>query len=375
MTDTSAQTRPVIPVCDLQPGIQAHWDEFMEAFASVLRSGQFIMGPNVQAFEEEVAAYHGVKHAIGVNSGTDALFISLRALGIGPGDEVITTPFTFFATGEAISHVGATPVFVDIDPVTYNIDPNLIEAAITPRTKAILPVHLYGQAADMDPIVALAEKHDLKIVEDVAQAMGGRYKGRLLGTIGDAGAFSFFPTKTLGGFGDGGMITTNDDEVAEMARMLRTHGSKKKYYNEMIGYNSRLDELQAALLRIKLRELDTANEQRRAAAARYRELLGDTAGIELPAEAADVYHVYHQYTIRIKDRSRDQLQEALAAQGVSTMVYYPVPVHRLPVYDATSPTLSYAEAAAGQVLSLPMWAGMDEDTQERVAAALVRALS
>lgn len=364
------QARPTIPVCDLQPNIEAHFDEYMEAFASVLRSGQFIMGPNVRAFEEEVAAYHGVKHAIGVNSGTDALYISLRALGIGPRDEVITTPFTFFATAEAVSLVGGTPVFVDIDPVTYNIDPNLIEAAITPRTKAIMPVHLYGQGADMDPIMALAEKHSLKIVEDVAQAMGGRYKGRLLGTIGDAGAFSFFPTKTLGGFGDGGMITTNDDKVAEMARMLRTHGSKRKYYNEVIGYNSRLDELQAAILRIKLRDLDKANEQRRAAGARYRELLDDVAGIELPIESPDAYHVYHQYTIRVKDRSRDELQEALASEGVSTMVYYPVPVHRLPVYEANAPVLPHSEAAAGQVLSLPMWAGLDADTQEQVATAL-----
>lgn len=360
-----------IPVCDLQPEIRERWDEYLQAFADVLRSGQFIMGPNVRAFEEEFAAYHGVKHAIGVNSGTDALYISLRALGIGPGDEVITTPFTFFATAEAISLVGATPVFVDIDPVTYNIDPDLIDAAVTDRTKAILPVHLYGQAADMDPISDIAQRHGLKIVEDVAQAMGGRYKGRLLGTMGDAGAFSFFPTKTLGGFGDGGMITTNDDKVAEVARMLRTHGSRKKYYNEMLGYNSRLDEVQAAMLRIKLRHLDEANERRRVVAVRYRELLSDVPGVEPPHEAADVYHVYHQYTIRIKGANRDEVQQALRARGVATMVYYPVPLHKLPVYEGAYRSMRHAEKAAAQVLSLPMWPELEAEKQRRVVEALL----
>lgn len=364
----------MIPVCDLLPGIENHWDEFMEAFAGVLRSGQFIMGPNVQAFEEEAARYLGVKHAIGVNSGTDALVISLRALGIGPGDEVITTPFTFFATAEAISMVGATPVFVDIDPATYNIDPNLIEAAITERTKAILPVHLYGQAADMDPIVDIARRYDLKIIEDVAQAMGGRYKGRLLGTIGDAGAFSFFPTKTLGGVGDGGLIATNDDGVAEIARMLRNHGSERKFYNEMLGYNSRLDEVQAAILRIKLRYLDEANERRRAVAARYHELLAGIPGIEPPSETKDAYHVYHQYTIRIKRARRDDVHQAMKEHGVATMIYYPVPIHKLPVYQGVPFNLPQAELAAEQVLSLPMWPELDEKTQRRVVEALTLAL-
>lgn len=361
----------MIPVCDLQPDIEQHWDEFMEAFAGVLRSGQFIMGPNVRAFEEETAFYLGVKHAIGVNSGTDALVIALRALGIGPGDEVITTPFTFFATAEAISMVGATPVFVDIDPATYNLDANLIEDAVTERTKAILPVHLYGQAADMDPIVEIARRHNLKVVEDVAQAMGGHYKGRPLGTIGDAGAFSFFPTKTLGGFGDGGLIVTNDDNVAEMARMLRTHGSKKKYYNEMLGYNSRLDEVQAAMLRIKLRRLDEANERRRAVASRYREMLAAVPGIELPHENTNSYHVYHQYTIRIKDRNRDEVQHHLKEQGVSTMVYYPFPLHQLQVYKDANARLPHAELASKQVLSLPIWPGLNEEMQRRVVRALL----
>lgn len=366
------QKLDMIPVCDLLPDIQEHWDEYMQAFADVLRSGRFILGPNVQAFEEEVAEYLEVKHAIGVNSCTDALHISLRALGIGPGDEVITTPFTFFATAEAIHLVGATPVFVDIDPVTYNIDPRLIESVITSRTRAILPVHLYGQATDMDPILDIANEYNLKVVEDAAQAMGGKYKDRLLGTIGDVGAFSFFPTKTLGGFGDGGMIVTNDDEIAEAARMLRAHGSKKKYHNEMIGFNSRLDEFQAAMLRIKLRHLVQANERRRAVASRYGEFLAGVRGIELPHETSNAYHVYHQYTIRIKDANRDDVQQALKSHGVATMVYYPVPLHKLPLYNGTPPSMPQAEFAAEQVLSLPIWPELDERTQRRVAEALRR---
>ena len=242
-----------IPIYDPRPEIEALWDEIQAAIHRVLKSGRFILGPEVKAFEQEVAEYLGVKHAIGVNSGTDALVIALRALGVGPGDEVITTPFTFFATAEAISLVGATPVFVDIDPKTFNINPELIPEAITSRTKAILPVHLYGQAADMDPILDIAERHGLRVLEDTAQAFGAKYKGQKLGTLGDAGAFSFFPTKNLGGIGDGGLIATNNDNVAELARMLRAHGAKKKYFHEMIGYNSRLDELQAnifSLLRV-----------------------------------------------------------------------------------------------------------------------------
>lgn len=368
------QDRPHIPVCDLQPGIQAHWDEFVEAFCNVLRSGRFILGPNVRAFEEEVAAYHGVRYAIGVNSGTDALHIALRALGIGPGDEVITTPFTFFATAEVISLVGAKPVFVDIDPETYNIDPDLIESAITERTKAILPVHLYGLPADMERIVDIAQRHGLAIVEDVAQAMGGRLGTCLLGTIGDAGALSFFPSKTLGGFGDGGMIITDDDKVAETARMLRAHGSRKKYYNEMVGYNSRLDEVHAAMLRIKLRFLDQANEMRRSVAARYHQLLANVPGIVVPQERPGVYHVYHQYTIRVTGANRDDVQAALKAQGVETMVYYPVALNKLKVYEGMYPSMPHAEAAAEQVLSLPIWPEMDEETQRRVVEALLVAL-
>lgn len=359
-----------IPVLDLSPEIDALWDDLNAAIHAVLRSGRFIMGPNVAAFEEAVAAYLGVNHAIGMNSGTDALVIGLRALGIAPGDEVITTPFTFFATAEAINAVGATPVFVDIDPRSYNLDPARIEAHITPRTKAIIPVHLYGQAADMTPICAIAERHGLTVLEDVAQAMGGTYHGQKLGTFGHAGAFSFFPSKNLGAYGDGGLITTNDDRVAETARMLRVHGAKRKYYNEVIGYNSRLDELQAAILRVKLPHLDDWNAGRRAVAARYTAWLQDVPGIVTPWEAPDVTHVYHQYTIRMRDGQRDRVQQRLAEAGVATMIYYPVPVHRLPVYAHLGCTLPQAEAAAGEVLSLPIWPAMPADVQARVVEVL-----
>lgn len=361
---------PKIPVLDLTPEIEALWDELMAAIQGVLKSGQFIMGPNVKAFEQEAAAYLGVKYAIGVNSGTDALVIALHAAGIGPGDEVITTPFTFFATAEAVSQVGATPVFVDIDPRTFNINPELIEPAITPRTRAILPVHLYGQAADMDLIMALAEKYNLRVIEDTAQAFGGEYKGRKLGTIGDAGCFSFFPSKNLGAFGDGGLIATNDDEIAAKARMLRVHGAKKKYYNEVIGYNSRLDEIQAAILRVKLPHVDEWNDGRREAARRYNELLKDAPGIITPIENPYAKHVYHQYTVRVQDGRRDELKKQLAENGIGTMVYYPVPVHQLPIYKEQTVSLATAEKLASEVLSLPIWPGISEQVQVRVTRVL-----
>lgn len=364
-----------IPVLDLRPEINSLWEELTSAIEGVLRSGQFIMGPNVKAFEEEAAAYLGVRHAVGVNSGTDALVIALQAAGIGEGDEVITTPFTFFATAEGVSRLGATPVFVDIDPLTFNIDPGLIEAAVTPRTKAILPVHLYGQAADMDPIMEVAKKYGLKVIEDTAQAFGGEYKGKKLGTIGDAGCFSFFPSKNLGAFGDGGLIATDDDEIAERVRMLRVHGAKKKYYNEVIGYNSRLDALQAAILMVKLPYIDGWNEGRRRAAQRYNELLKDIPDVVTPYEAPYAKHVYHQYTVRILNGKRDQVKEYLQQQGISTMVYYPVPVHKLPVYAQNAVALPEAEKAAGEVLNLPIWPGITESVQTKVAGVLEAALA
>ncbi|MGE5551269.1 MAG: DegT/DnrJ/EryC1/StrS family aminotransferase [Bacteroidota bacterium] len=363
-----------IPVLDLNPEIESLWPELNAAIQNVLRSTQFIMGPNVKAFEQETAAYLGVKHAIGVNSGTDALVIGLRACGIGAGDEVITTPFTFFATAEAVSLLGAVPVFVDIDPRTFNLDSALVEKAITQRTKAIIPVHLFGHAAEMDPLLDLARRHGLRIVEDVAQAFGGEYKGKKLGAIGDVGCFSFFPSKTLGAYGDGGLIATDDDSLAETARMLRVHGSKKKYYNEVIGYNSRLDEIQAAILRVKLPHLDEWNEARRKVAQTYNELLQGISEIATPYEAPYAKHVYHQYTVRVLGGKRDQLQKLLTEAGIGTMVYYPVPVHRLPVYLDKAPNLPVSEKYAKEVISLPNGPTLSRDTQVIVAEAIKKSL-
>jgi dTDP-4-amino-4,6-dideoxygalactose transaminase len=355
-------------VLDLTPEIEMLWDDLMSAVQRVLRSGRFILGPEVAALESEVAAYLGVRHAVGVNSGTDALVIALRALGVGQGDEVITTPFTFFATPESISNVGATPIFVDIDERTFNLDPALIEPAITERTRAIVPVHLYGQACDMDAIVDIARRHGLVVIEDVAQAMGGASQGRKLGTIGDAAALSFFPSKNLGGFGDGGMVVTEDDKVAEQARMLRTHGAARKYANEVLGYNSRLDELQAAMLRVKLPHLEAFNDGRRAVAARYDELLVDVPGVTTPFVAPGVHHVFHQYTVRIADGRRDVVAKQLDEAGVQTMIYYPVPCDALPVYGLEP--LPRSAAAASEVLSLPMGAVVEPSDIERVVGSL-----
>ncbi len=344
-----------IPILDLQPQIEAHWDEFNAAFQRVLRSGHFILGPEEQAFEKEAAAYLGAKHAIGLNSGTDALFIALKALGIGPGDEVITTPFTFFATAEAISHVGATPVFVDIEAASFNLDLDFVERAITSRTKAILPVHLFGRPCNMDRLMALAKGHGLKVVEDCAQAFGATWKGQKVGTYGAFGCYSFFPTKNLSAFGDGGMLTTNDDVLAAEARMLRAHGSRKKYYNEVVGYNSRLDELHAAMLRVKLPHIDSWNALRRGVAVGYHEALGEKAGLVLPSIVDG--HVFHQFTIRVQGGRRDPFQAELAEAGIQTMIYYPVPVHRLQIYLESHAETScpVAELAATEVLSLPIW--------------------
>jgi dTDP-4-amino-4,6-dideoxygalactose transaminase len=363
-----------IPILDMTPEIDALWDEINGAIQRVLRSGAFIMGPDVKAFETEVAAYLGVKHAIGVNSGTDALVIGLRAMDIGPGDEVITTPFTFFATAEAVSMVGATPVFVDIDPKTFNLDVEQVKAKLNGKTKAVIPVHLFGQGVDMDPLMELAKAHKLYVLEDVAQAFSGAYKGKKLGAIGDIGAFSFFPSKNLGAYGDGGLITTNDDALAETCRMLRVHGAKKKYYNEVVGYNSRLDTIQAAILRVKLPRIDEASAGRKRVAALYAELLKDVPGVVVPFEADTNTHVFHQYTIRVLGGKREAVQKALDEAGVGTMVYYPVPVHQLPIYKNLGYSLPIAEAAAGEVLSLPIWPTLDRATAERVVNALKQAL-
>jgi dTDP-4-amino-4,6-dideoxygalactose transaminase len=363
-----------IPMLDLTPEIESIRGELMNAITGVLNSGHFIMGPNVKAFEKEVAQFLGGQHAISVNSGTDALVIGLRAAGIGEGDEVITTSFTFFATAEAIEQVGATPVFVDVNPIDLNLDVEKIEAAITARTKAILPVHLYGQAANMEGILSLAQRYELKVIEDVAQSFGGEYRGQKLGTLGDVGCYSFFPSKNLGAYGDGGLILTNDENMAAEANMLRVHGTKKKYYNEKVGYNSRLDEIQAAILRIKLARIQEWNEGRRRAAAFYHQLLQKETNVATPTETPGTKHVYHQYTIRIKDGRRNEVQRRLSEKGIDSFVYYPVPVHQLPLYKKMNWNLPLAEEASKEVLSLPIWPQIDEEIQEFVVDALKEAL-
>ncbi len=374
-----------IPILDLKSQYQAIKAEIQTAVNQVLDSGQFILGPVVKAFETDVANYLGVKHAIGVNSGTDALVIGLRAMGIVPGDEVITTPFSFFATAESISMVGATPVFVDIQANTFNIDPNLIEAAITPKTKAIMPVHLYGNPVAMSQILEIAAKHNLKVIEDCAQAFGAVYKGdcagcscgeatrdrilgRYVGTMGDVGAFSFFPTKNLGAYGDGGLITTNDDRVAETARMLRVHGAKERYKNLMLGYNSRLDAMQAAILQVKLRHIDGWNHQQRQVAKTYSQLLAGVDGVIVPKLSEG--HVFHQYTVRVLDGKRDQVKQALAEAGIGAMIYYPIPQDKLPIYLGLHAENPVSNQLGQEVLSLPMWPELAPAQIETVATAL-----
>lgn len=361
-------SRPrAIPVLDLGPELDSLASQLREAFERVLASRQFILGPEVESFESEVAKYLGAEYAIGVNSGTDALVIALRAAGVGPGDEVITVPFTFFATAEAISAVGATPVFVDVEPDGLTLNPDKLGPAVSDRTKAIIPVHLYGLAADLDRIMTFAQARGLAVVEDTAQALGGIYRGRRLGTLGLAGAYSFFPSKNLGGLGDGGLIATNDARVAREARMLRVHGAQRKYQNEAVGYNSRLDALQAAFLRVKLSHVDSWNSQRREAAARYRALLGQLEGVRMLKERPEAEHVYHQFTIRVEGGRRDHLAEWLTTHNIGSMVYYPNPVHLLPVYAGAHAHCPESEKAAKEVLSLPLWPTIAPSTQEEVA--------
>jgi dTDP-4-amino-4,6-dideoxygalactose transaminase len=379
-----------VPTLDLSDDITMNWAAYSEAVASVLKSGRFILGPNVTAFEGELASYLGVKHVIGCNSGTDALVLSLRALGIGPGDEVITTPFTFFATAEAISLVGATPVFCDIERETLNVNVALAAELVTERTKGIIPVHLFGLPADMAAVMTFATAHGLAVIEDVAQALGASCSpsnslgcctnnpgctGRKVGSLGALSAMSFFPSKNLGAFGDGGAVATNDDELARQVRMLANHGSERRYENEMLGYNSRLDEIQAAILRVKLPRLDEDNAGRIAVATRYNELFDGEAGVTTPLLSnGGSASVFHQYTLQIHGGRRDHVAQALADLGISTMVYYPIPVHRLPVYDRPAGLCPVAEEAAQTVLSLPIWPTMSADIQQRVATELKRSL-
>lgn len=359
-----------IPILDLAPETELIMKDLMTSMERVVRSGHFILGPEVDAFEKEVASFLGVKHAIGLNSGTDALVIGLRALGVQPGDEVLSTPFTFFATAEAALSVGAKPTFVDIDPQTLNIDARKLHTAITPKTKAIIPVHLFGLPCDMDPILEVAAEHQIPVLEDVAQAFGATHNGRYTGAMGHAGAFSFFPSKNLGAFGDGGMITTNDPEVARQTKILRAHGSEKKYHNEVVGYNSRLDELQAAVLRVKLKKIKEWNEGRRRVAQRYNEQLSKIPGIVVPTEPQGTRHVYHQYTIRSQNHPRDALAAGLKEAGIGTMVYYPIPLHKLPVLAERKETFPESEKAAAQVLSLPIGPLLPDSRVDKVVEGL-----
>jgi dTDP-4-amino-4,6-dideoxygalactose transaminase len=361
----------MIPFLDIKAACLELAEELDGAYRRVTRSGWFVLGEEVKAFEAEFAAYTGVKHCIGVGDGLAALHLILRAYGVGPGDEVIVPSNTFIATWLAVSHAGATPVPVEPNPRTYNLDPSLIEAALTPRTRAILPVHLYGQPADMDSIVAIARRHGLKVIEDAAQAHGARYHARRAGSLGDAAAFSFYPGKNLGALGDGGAITTDDDALAAQIRLLHNYGSRVKYQHETLGYNSRLDELQAAFLRVKLGRLDEWNARRQKIALLYQAALASVSDVTLPFVPAFVEPVFHLYVILHGDR--DGLQQRLAEAGIGTLIHYPVPPHLSGAYAARFPdpgALPIAARLGREVLSLPMGPHLSASAAREVAAVI-----
>jgi dTDP-4-amino-4,6-dideoxygalactose transaminase len=387
-----------VPLLDLAAELEPLRPDLDAAWQRALASGQFVLGPEVAAFEREAADFLGVRHAVGLNSGTDALTIGLRALGVGPGDEVITTPFSFFATSETVLLLGAVPVFVDLTPDGFLLDPNAVAEAVTERTRAILPVHLYGELAPMDELNRIAQRHELRVLEDAAQAFGARApasasasgpeaaeaatdadelvgrvasRDRAAGALGHAAAFSFYPTKNLGALGDGGLLTTNDDAVAARAQRLRNHGSERRYHHLEPGYNSRLDALQAAWLRVKLPHLDAWTQARRRVAARYDALLADVDGVVTPRPAPG--HVYHQYTVRLPGGRRDAVAEGLRARGVASMVYYPETLDRYG--GRTHGDLPHARRAAAEVLSLPVYPTLDEEAQAHVADALRSAIA
>lgn len=363
-----------IPMLDLSEQYQTIKDDILIELDKVMSSSQFILGNNVKKIEEDIAKFSNTKYGVGVANGSDAINIALQAAGIENGDEVITTAFTFFATGGSITRTSAKPVFVDIDPITYNIDPKKVEEAITEKTKAIIAVNLYGHMANIIKLSEIAKKHNLVLIEDAAQAIGARQNGKSVGELSNAATYSFFPTKNLGAYGDGGMIVTNEEQIAENAQVIRVHGSKPKYYHKIMGYNSRLDEIQAAVLNIKLPYLNYWTEQRRKHAAYYtaniNEKLGDV--IKTPVELDGYYHVYHQYTIQVGDR--DELQKFLKDQGISTMVYYPVPLHLQPVFKElgyVEGELPITEKASREVLSLPMFPELKKDEQDYIIEKLI----
>ncbi len=371
-----------IPPLDLTRQYQTISTEINSLVLDLLASGRYIGGPPVAEFEQAFANYIGTAECIACNSGTDALYLALRALEIGVGDEVITTPFSFIATAEAISLVGATPVFVDISAQTFNLDPQQVTAAITEQTRALLPVHLFGQPAQMTQLLAIAQAHNLSVIEDCAQAVGAMWAGQKVGSLGRVGCFSFYPTKNLGACGDGGAVTTNDPELAARIRQLRDHGRRESYYHEVIGVNSRLDALQAIILQVKLRYLDQWNQQRQQLAQRYQQLLQPVSGIVLPQTLASGTAVWNQYTLRLstataENGERDRVRQSLQAQGIGSMVYYPLPLHLQPVYQSLGyqpGDLAIAEQMAYEVLSLPMFPELTAEEQIQVVRGLKDAL-
>jgi dTDP-4-amino-4,6-dideoxygalactose transaminase len=356
-----------VPFIDLTRQYAALRSEMEPALSAVLAGGQYILGPEVRAFEAEFASYCGAAHGIGVASGTDALRLALEAIGIGPGDEVIVPPFTFVASAEVVTKLGGVPVFADIEPGRFGIDPAEVRRRLSPRTRAIMPVHLYGRCVDMAPLHEIADSAGVAIVEDAAQAVGAEYRGRRAGGMGRVACFSFFPTKNLGAYGDGGIVTTSDDEVAERLRMLRAHGSRQRYFHESSGWCSRLDELQAAALRLKLRHLEAWTERRRALAARYRSALAGLP-LALPQDADDERAVYHLFTVR--SARRDELKKHLDASGIGSAVHYPMPVHRQPLFRHVGASFPESERASDEVLSLPLFPELTDDELEAVVAAV-----
>jgi dTDP-4-amino-4,6-dideoxygalactose transaminase len=373
-TEPTTSRTTLFPFLDLQAQFATIRSEVTSAVERVLATQQFILGPDVQQFEREIAERLDCRYAFGCASGSDALLLALMALGIGAGDEVITTPFTFVATAGSIARVGARPVFVDIDPDSYNLEPKHIKPAITARTKAIIPVHLFGRPASMEEIAAVATANGLAVIEDAAQAIGASYRGRFVGNIGDLGCFSFFPSKNLGAAGDGGMVTTNDPKLADRLKLLRLHGSRSKYQYEILGLNSRLDTLQAAVLQVKLRHLDEWTTARRRNAIRYRHLFAQAeleSLVRLPAETPGSQHVYNQFVIRTKQR--DPLRDHLHRSGIPTEIYYPTPLHQQPAFrylGYESGDFPHAESASRSVLALPIFPELTEAQQEAVVAAV-----
>ncbi len=359
----------MIPLVDLKTEYENLKNELNRAIQEVLESSSFILGPNGEKLEEEISQYIGAAHALGVANGTDALLLSLEALNIGSGDEVITTPFTFFSTAEVIARVGATPVFVDIDPQTFNMNPELIEAAITKKTKAIIVVHLFGQPADMDAILNISRKQNLHVIEDACQSIGASFRGKKVGSFGDVGCFSFFPSKNLGAYGDGGMIVTNNDDLYRKLKLLRNHGSSERYVHTHIGLNSRLDEIQAAILRVKFKRLDEWNNRRRELAEHYSAELAET--VRVPVEAEDRKHVYHQYCI--ETIQQEPLAQFLKQKGIATGIYYPIPLHHQQAFFYLGYKIDHfpvSESCSKRILALPINPMMTQEQQDSIISAI-----